>query len=333
MVAGARVSQLEGGQSDPELTIAVLNYDGRELLETMLASLERQTYEHFRVIVIDNGSQDDSLAYLSREWPAAQVVAIERNVGVTAALNIALRAARGSHYIGLFNNDMELDPNCLREMMYALMRYPDAGSATPKMIDFTERTMIDGAGDVLNWRGGGERRGHGERDRGQYDEPSEVFGACGGAAIYRRSALDAVGDFDEAYFAYYEDLDWAFRAQLAGFSCRYVPTAVLYHRGSATLGRGMNDFNGYHLWRNAIWLVVKCYPSRALVRHAPSLLRGQLGNLYTAARVKRLSVWRRATRDAVLGVRAAIVKRRAIGAKRTISIAELERVVAATRER
>src|ERR1700720_2970238 len=105
---------------------------------------------------------------------------------------------------------------------------------------------------MLSWRGGGRRRGHGEPDSGQYDRAEEVFGACGGAAIYRRAALAAVGGFDEGYFAYYEDIDWAFRAQLAGLRCRYVPTAVLYHRGSATLGRGMTDFNSYHLWRNPI---------------------------------------------------------------------------------
>ena len=170
---------------------------------------------------------------------------------------------------------MELDPNCLAELVEALDRHPEVGSVTPKMLDFAERDVLDGAGDLLTWRGGGRRRGHGDQDEGQYDAPDEVFGPCGGAALYRRSALEAVGSFDEDYFAYYEDIDWAFRAQLAGVRCRYVPTAVLYHRGSATLGRGMTDSNGYLLWRNPVWLIVKCYPASALIRHAPSLLRGQ----------------------------------------------------------
>ena len=141
--------------------------------------------------------------------------------------------------------------------------------------------------------------------------------------------LDVVGRFDEAYFAYYEDIDWAFRAQLLGFRCRYVPSAILYHRGSATLGRGMSDFNGYHLWRNPIWLIVKCYPAGALLRHAPALLRGQAGNLFTALRVRRGRVWARATRDALRGLPSALRKRCEVQRARVITLAELEWVAGA----
>jgi GT2 family glycosyltransferase len=312
------------------LTVVVLNYNGRALLETMLASLAGQTCEGFGTVVVDNGSSDDSLDFLAEHWPSVQVVALESNVGVTAALNIGLRAAAGE-YVALFNNDMELEPDCLGEMMRALVLHREAGSATPKMLDFVDRSVIDGAGDLLSWRGGGRRRGHGERDSGQYEEEEEIFGACGGSAMYRRAALQAVGGFDEAYFAYYEDIDWAFRAQLAGFRCRYVPSAVLYHRGSATLGRGMTDFNSYHLWRNPIWLIAKCFPAATLLRHAPGLLRGQLGNLYVAVRVRKPRVWARAMRDALRGLPAALRKRRAVQRTRVITGAELEALAAGAR--
>jgi GT2 family glycosyltransferase len=305
--------------------VVVLNYNGRPLLEKMLASLARQTLEGFQTVVVDNGSNDDTLDFLGTHWPTVKVLALAENVGVTAALNRALRVA-ASEYVALFNNDMELEPDCLHEMMRELRLHPEAGSATPKMLDFAERSVIDGAGDMLSWRGGGRRRGHGERDSGQYDRAEEIFAACGGAAVYRRTALDAVGGFDEGYFAYYEDLDWAFRAQLAGFRCRYVPSAVLYHHGSATLGRGMTDFNGYHLWRNPIWLIAKCFPGGALLKHGPGLLRGQLGNLYVAVRARKLRVWVRAMRDAVRGLPAALRKRRAVQGTRVISLAELEAV-------
>ena len=312
------------------LTVVVLNYNGRALLETMLASLALQTCEDFGIVVVDNGSSDDSLDFLAEHRPSVQVVALERNVGVTAALNIGLRSSAGE-YVALFNNDMELEPDCLDELMRALVLHREAGSATPKMLDFVDRAVIDGAGDLLSWRGGGRRRGHGERDNGQYEEEQEIFGACGGSAIYRRAALEAVGGFDEAYFAYYEDIDWAFRAQLAGFRCRYVPSAVLYHRGSATLGRGMTDFNCYHLWRNPIWLVAKCFPAGTLLRHAPGLLRGQLGNLYVAVRVRKPRVWARAMRDALRGLPAALRKRRAVQRTRVITGAELEALAAGAR--
>ncbi len=309
------------------LTVVIPNYNGRAMLATMLDSLQRQTLQPAQIVVVDDCSEDDSVEYLNASWPLVRVVRLPDRSGVTAALNACLAAAE-TELVGLFNNDMELAPDCLAELVAALDAHPNAGSATPKMIDFADRTVLDGAGDALSWRGGGRRRGHGETDAGQYDRAEEVFGPCGGAALFRRESLDAVGAFDEAYFAYYEDLDWAFRAQLLGFRCRYVPTAVLYHRGSATLGRGMNEFNGYHLWRNPVWLIVKCFPGASLLRHAPSLARGQAGNLYTAARERKLRTWARAMRDAVLGLPGALRKRRAIQRARTISPAELERVAA-----
>ncbi len=321
--SGAGVSERIGAR--PRLTVVIPNYNGRELLEVMLSSLGAQTFRSFSTVVVDDCSTDDSVSYLHEQWPAIEVIALPRNGGVTAAMNVALHAAEGE-LIGLFNNDTELAPQCLAELVSALERHPEAGSATPKMLDFLDRSVLDGAGDQLSWRGGGKRRGHGQRDVGQFDEPGEVFAACGGAALYRREALESVGELDEAYFAYYEDLDWGFRAQLAGFRCRYVPSAVLYHHGSATLGRGMTEFNSYQLWRNPIWLIVKCFPAGSLVRHAPDLLRGQLGNLYVAVRLGKLRVWGRAMRDALLGLPVALRKRRAIQRTRVIDASELERL-------
>jgi len=309
--------------SAPRLTVTLTNYNGRVLLEPMLSSLQRQTLEGFATVVVDDGSTDGSVEYLRERWPAVTVVSLPGNSGVTAAMNEALAHA-DTELVALFNNDMELDERCLAELVDSLDRHPEAGSATPKMLDAAERDVLDGAGDVLNWRGGGGRRGHGERDVGQYDRPSEIFGPCGGAALFRRSALESVGTFDPAYYAYYEDIDWAFRAQLAGFRCRYVPSALLYHHGSATLGKGITDFNGYQLWRNPIWLVAKCYPTGSLLRHAPALLRGQLGNLFVAVRERKLRVWARAMRDGLRGLPAALEKRRGVQAARTVTLATLE---------
>lgn len=311
-------------QAPARLTVAIPNYDGRRLLEAMLPSLAAQTYRDFEVVIVDDCSEDDSLAYLRARWPHVRVVARTERRGVTAAMNACLKAASDTELVGLFNNDMELEPSCLAELVAELDSHPEVGSVTPKMMDFAERTVLDGAGDLLSWRGGGRRRGHGERDSGRYETPEEVFAPCGGAALYRRTALQRVGDFDEDYFAYYEDVDWGFRAQLAGVRCRYVPVAVLYHRGSATLGRGMTDSNGYLLWRNPVWLIAKCYPLPALLRHSPSVLRGQAGNLYTALRERKLRIWVRAMRDAVRGLPTALRKRAEIQRGRAVTLAELE---------
>jgi GT2 family glycosyltransferase len=315
--------------AEPVLTLAVLSYNGRHLLEGMLSSLAAQRFRDFRVFVVDNGTtKDDTVQWLSERWPLVQVIALAENVGVTPALNVCADACR-SEFVGLFNNDLELHPDCLGEMVEALQQHPDAGSVSPKLIDFHDRRVLDGAGDVFLWAGAGGRRGHGERDTGQYDHARAIFGACGGAALYRRSALDRVGPFDEEFHAFYEDVDWAFRAQLAGFSCRYVPSAVVYHMGSATLGKGMTDFTRYHMWRNGLWIVMKDYPPAALLRHAPQVLRAFAGNLDAARRERRLGVWARAMRDAFLGLPSVLRKRGPVQRVRNRTVRELEAVVAA----
>jgi GT2 family glycosyltransferase len=315
-----------GAAEDVALTVAVLSYDGRHLLEVILPSLALQRFRDFEVVVVDNGSRDDTAAWLGEHWPEIEVVSLPENVGVTAALNVCARAGRGE-LVGLFNNDLELEPDCLGEMVAALRAHPAAGWAAAKLRDFERRELLDGAGDVFTWAATGGRRGHGEPDRGQYDEPREIFGACGGAAIYRRGVLGAVGEFDEDFFAFYEDVDWNLRAQLAGFTCRYVPTAVVYHMGSATIGRGLSDFTRYHLWRNTLWIIAKDIPAGALLRHAHQLALGQLLNLAVAIRDRKLSIWLRVWRDALRGLPRVLGKRREVQARRTISLSRLEAVV------
>jgi GT2 family glycosyltransferase len=315
-----------GAERAPALTVAILSYDGRHLLEVILPSLARQRYRDFEVVVVDNGSRDDTAQWLAQSWPQVQVVSLPDNVGVTAALNVCARAGEGE-LLALFNNDVELDPDCLGELVGALETHPRAGWAAAKLRDFQQRELLDGAGDVFTWAATGGRRGHGDLDRGQYDAPGEVFGACGGAALYRRSVLRLVGDFDEDFFAFYEDVDWNLRAQLAGFRCRYVPSALAYHMGSATIGRGLSDFTRYHMWRNQLWIVAKDLPLAAIARHSPQLVLGQLENLAMALRAHKLDIWLRVWRDALIGLPRMLQKRRPVQANRRISLRELEAVV------
>lgn len=311
---------------EPRLTATVLSYDGRALLEVVLPSLAAQTLSAFRTVVVDNGSRDDTLGYLRECWPEVEVVALPQNVGVTAALNACLRSSR-TEYTCLLNNDLELHPECLAELVAALDEHAGAGSATAKLLDFDERGVIDGAGDLFVWQGLPIRRGWGEPDRGQFDEPGPVFGACGAVAVYRRAAIEAVGDFDETYFACYEDADWAFRAQLAGFACRYVPSAVAFHMGSVTVGAVTTDFTRFQLWRNGVWLVAKNYPAPVLLREAPRLAFCQGRNLFVAVRERRFGVWRRAMTAALRGLPAALGRRRGVQRRRTRSLRELDAIV------
>ena len=169
------------------------------------------------------------------------------------------------------------------------------------------------------------RRGHGELDRGQYDVDEEVFGACAAVAVYRRSAIEIVGNFDQDFFAYLEDVDWSMRALLAGFTCRYQPQAVAYHMGSATLGEGPSEFNLYHLWRNGIWIIAKDMPISLILLHLPQLIAGQLWHFALALRRRRVRVWCRAWVDALGGLPEVIIKRRAVKARTQIPAGALAR--------
>jgi len=312
----------------PSVSVVIPTWNGRAMLDLALVSLERQSLAPLEVIVVDNGSTDGTVEWLRERRPRVEVVALEENAGFAAGVNRGLERARGE-YVALVNNDVELDPDFLRELAAGLERDPGAASAASKMLRFDDREVIDATGDTLRWSGIALQRGQGERDRGQYDRPERVFSACAGAALYRRSALDEVGDFDEAFFAYLEDVDWGFRAQLAGHGCAYVPTAVAYHVGSASTRReGRLDPFFYGLpRRNDVWLVLKNYPAGALARYAPLVLVNHLGLVYVAVRDGMAQAHWAALRAAAAGLPRVLRQRRAIQSRRRVGRRELETLV------
>jgi GT2 family glycosyltransferase len=269
------------------VAVVIPTWNGRELLEAALSSLAEQRYSDFDVIVVDNGSADGTAAHLRSAWPDVEVVALPDNRGFAGAVNAGVARASGE-YVALLNNDMELDPGWLAELVAALDADPGAGSAASKLRMLREPGVLDGAGDLVTWYGATWRRGHGERDHGQYDEPGVVASPCAGAALYRRAALDAVGGFDERFFAYLEDTDWGLRAQLAGWPCLWVPAAVAYHLGGAT-SRRMGDLETELIARNTLALVLKSFPAARLVAWSPLIAGYQASML---ARAVGRGTWR-----------------------------------------
>ena len=308
-----------------DVTFAVLNYNGRALLPVVLPSILQQSVQGFVVRVLDDASSDDSLAYLAEQWPQVEVLASASNLGVTAAMARAV-ATTQTPFLALLNNDLELDPRWLEEMLSALERHPEAAAADGKMLDYHRRDMLDGAGDQMARNGYPRRRGQGEPDTGRYDTPGEVFSATGGAALYRRSAFDLVGPFDADLGAYYEDVDWGFRARLLGQPTRYVPTAVSYHMGSATTGRYPGRYAAL-IVRNQMIVVAKDFPVGLLLRHLPRILFFQVKWLLFNA----LHGGGRAHIKGLLGAARALPrtlrKRRVIQRSRTASLDSLERAL------
>jgi GT2 family glycosyltransferase len=321
-VAELTLSRVRKKPPASDVTFVVLNWNGRNFLEVVLPSVFAQSVKGFAVHVVDDASTDDSREYVEREWPAVKFIAHEQNLGLTGNMNRGISSAT-TGYIALLNNDLELAPDWLHQMRSALESHPQAAAADCKMIDYYRREYLDGAGDELNWAMLPGRRGSGELDSGQYDEPQEVFSASCGAALFRSAAFDDVGLFDADLFAYYEDIDWGFRARLLGYTARYVPTAIAFHMGSATMNRKPGRWS--HLFpRNQIYVLTKDLPSPLLLRYLPRILVSELVWLRVDARnglgAKHLKGWCQALRMLPLALR----KRHAIQAGRRVSIEQLQ---------
>ncbi len=311
----------------PRVTLTVLTYNGRELLDMTLSSVvdQRDGDREVAVLVVDNGSDDGTVAHVRERWPQVTVLELAENIGVAAALNRGIDAV-ATPFVGLLNNDVELAPGWLEPLLATLGSHPGAASATGKLMRYHDRTRIDAAGDVLLRSAAAINRGADELDHGQYDVAEAVFGACAGAALYRRSAFDEVGRFDETYFAYHEDIDWAMRAQLGGFEARYEPAALGYHMGGATTRR-RGDFYGHLQRRNHLLLIAKTFPAQMLVRHGWRIAVTQALWLAASARDRMLGKHLRSWREAASMLPATLRRRRVVQRTRRISLGRLEELM------
>jgi GT2 family glycosyltransferase len=256
----------------PFASVIIPNFNGSHLLPTCLDSLRRQTFSDFEVVVVDNASTDGSQDLLTSAYPEVKVIGLPCNLIFAGAVNEGIRRT-ASPMVVLLNNDTEADERWLQELALAFQQRQEYSWFACKMLLFDRRNIVNSAGDFYGTDGVPGNRGAWEEDTGQYDQPEEVFGACGGAAVYRRSLFADIGLFDEELVAYLEDVDLNFRARLAGHRCYYVPTARVYHRQSAT---GGGPLASYLCGRNFILVATKDLPGPLIRRFWPRLLARQL---------------------------------------------------------
>ncbi len=253
-----------------QIDIVIPNFNGKVFLPACLDSLQKQSYSDFHVIVVDNGSSDGSVEFLHRNYPEVLVLAWDENTGFSAAVNGGIMAGTAP-LVFLLNNDTELDEKCLERLITAAELKTDYDFFAAKMLNYHNRSVLDGAGDAFLRGGVGYRIGTMEGDNEYYSNARQVFGACAGAALYRRDFFDELGLFDEDFFAYLEDVDLNLRANSRGKKCWYVPDARVYHIGSATTGSKINPFTVSLSTRNNLCVLVKNYPLSLLFRFAPAI--------------------------------------------------------------
>ncbi len=254
----------------PLVSIITVNWNGRHLLERCLHSLKTQTYASFDIVVVDNGSSDGSVEWVEANYPAATIIRNDRNLGFAVALNQGIQAS-DAPYVVTLNNDTEVVPGWLETLIQAAESAPDVGMCASHILFDDRRHIVDSMGIKVDWSGTAWNQGHGHPEPGNREEPIPVWGASAAAALYRRAMLDDIGLFDEDFFAYYEDVDLAWRAQSAGWRCLYVPAAIVYHVHSATAGRNPR-FKQYHISRNKLWTLVKNYRAPQLWIALPLML-------------------------------------------------------------
>jgi hypothetical protein len=260
----------------PEMSVIIVNWNGKHFLDTCLSALRRQTFQDFETILVDNGSEDQSAEFVRAHFPEVRLIVLNQNLGFTGGNIVGWEQSRGDVVV-LLNNDTEADPHWLEEIDKGRREYPSAGAFACKMLYFDDRHKIDNCGFGLFAIGCTVDLGRGERDgTAAWATPRKVFGASGGAAAYRRSMLDDVGFLDPAFFMTYEDVDLSFRAQLRGYECVFLPAAVVYHRYRATMVK-YPARQAFFSQRNIEIVYLKNMPLGLMLRSLPQKILYEIG--------------------------------------------------------
>jgi len=308
--------------------VVIPSWNGAHLLADCLRSLTRQSHPA-QLIVVDNGSSDGTRALVAMRFPDVTLLTLPENRGFAGAVNVGIRRALadGAEYVALLNNDAVAEPDWLRELVGCAEAHPEAGIVASKLL-LEDGVHIDSTGDFYSSWGWAYPRGRDEVDRGQYDAPSlrEVFCGSGGASLFRARMLEEVGLFDEDFFAYLEDQDLGFRAQLMGWRARYEPRAVAYHRMMGT-SAALAHFGRYHAIRNCIYLYVKNVPAPLCWRYLPKFLLGLLLMALNDVRRRRFRAIAGAYLDALAHLPAMLARRRQIQASRRVEVAYIDSIL------
>jgi GT2 family glycosyltransferase len=303
-----------------DIAVIIITWNSSRLISKVLDALEAQTLKPKRVLVIDNGSEDaETTASLVKNYGFAEWLPLASNTGFAAANNEGIRQCEDVELIALLNPDAFPEPQWLAVLVDAAHRYPDSGSFASRLLIDDTPHLLDGAGDSFSIFGKPRRRGHGTLAEGSFITTEPIFCPSAAAALYRRSALIEAGCFDDQYFCYVEDIDLGFRLRLMGYNALYIPTAVVFHIGSATTGGQHSDFSVYFGHRNLVWTYVKNMPGLLLWLLMPlHLLLNLISIIYFVFRGQGRVIFR-AKIDALKGLGQILQERKKIQTNRVVN--------------
>lgn len=251
-----------------KVSVVTPNYNGLKFLNNYFETLSFQSRFIEEIIIIDNASTDGSIELIEEFINSPnykidiRLIKNDENMGFAPAVNQGIRLAK-SEYIYSLNNDVELEYNTIEKLIESMEESIELGenpfAFQSKMIQYNNKSLIDDAGDEYNLLAYTKKLGDGS-PADNYSEKNEIFSACAGASLYRKAVLDEIGMFDDDFFAYVEDIDLSYRAQINGYSNFLCPESIVYHYGSATSGSRYNEFKIKLAARNNVYMIYKNFP-------------------------------------------------------------------------
>ncbi len=306
--------------------VVIPNWNGAERIGACLDSLHTQTLEH-QVVVVDNGSVDNSVELIEDYYSEVILIKNRKNKGFAGGVNSGIQYAldQKANYIALLNNDAVAEKTWLNSLVEFANEHPSAGIVTSKICD-NKKTYLDSTGDQYTIWGLPYPRGRGEKYTDDYDTLTDVFGASGGASLYRAKMLRQIGMFDNDFFAYYEDVDISFRAQLAGWKVAYQPKAIIYHEISATSSK-IKDFATYQTIKNLPWLMWKNVPWRLMPKILPRFSLAYAAFIFSALSRQQFKAAIKGVGVSLLLLPKKLVQRHGIQKNRNVSVEYINSII------
>lgn len=245
-----------------KIAVVILNWNGKHILQQYLPSVVEHSSADAQIIIADNGSTDDSLAFLAEKHPQIPVIALDRNYGFAGGYNRALKQVEADYYI-LLNDDVEVTPNWIPPVIKMMDDTPGCAICQPKLKMYDQKDTFEyagGAGGFIDKLGYPFCRGRIfsdlEQDKGQYDDNCRIFWASGAAMFIKSDVWKEMNGFDEDFFAHMEEIDLCWRAHNAGYSVGYCANSTVYHKGGGTLPKS-SPHKTYLNFRNNLYMLYK----------------------------------------------------------------------------